>query len=171
MSMPRKCLISIKTLSSVLFLFICNFVFGFSQQVFSGLKELPLRNTTKLEITSSFEENCNLDIDVCLPYNKLALVKDGYKYDFSNLIRYWNNSTYVYFVYLKANDYLSDLDGDGNLEFALFPMIAGSNPVTDAYIYSINGRSIVFYGMGKFHYERGPYVQNIIKGKWVEPKL
>lgn len=169
MSMRRKYLIFTKVLNSFMFLLISNFAFGFSEQVFSGTKELNLNNISKLDITSYFDESCNPDLDVCLPYNKVTLVEDGYKYDFSNLIRYWNNSTYVYFVYLKGNQYIYDLDGDGILEFALFPMIAGSNPVTDAYIYSIKGNKIIFYGMGKFHYERGPYVQGIIKGNWIEP--
>jgi len=50
-------------------------------------------------------------------------------------------------------------------------MIAGNNPITDAYIYSVAGDKIVHYGMGKFHFEQGPYVKEIVKGKWTAPHL
>lgn len=75
----------------------------------------------------------------------------------------------MYFVYLKDKTYFSDLDGNGSLEVALYPMITGNNPVTDAYIYSIKGNKLSFYGMGRFHLERGPYVKQIIKKRWIEP--
>ncbi len=64
---------------------------------------------------------------------RLFLVADTKKIDYSNILSKWNNYTFVYFVKIYKDKYLDDLDQDRNLEFALYPMIAGNNPVTDAY--------------------------------------
>ena len=64
---------------------------------------------------------------------------------------------------ISPKGYFDDINEDGHFEIALYPMIAGTNPITAAYIYSIVGNNLVPYGKGRFHYERGPYVENIVK--------
>lgn len=144
-------------------------LWGYSEKVYSGIKDIQISKNTSLEIYSYFEENCDRDLDLCLPLNKLFLNNDGYIYDFSKIIKYWNKETLVYFVKLSKNSCSIDLDKDGNPEIAIYPMVAGNNPVTDAYIYSVIENKLVFYGIGRFHFEWGPHVKNIEKGKWVEP--
>lgn len=109
--------------------------------------------------------------DLCLPSNQLYLVKENHIYDYSRFIKYWNDETFVYFVKISKNGYFDDIDNDGYLEFAIYPMVAGNNPVTDAYIFSIVGKELKRFGMGKFHYEWGPNVKNILKDKWIKQSL
>lgn len=145
--------------------------FGYSESVYSGIKKIDVSQDYFLEIASYFQEGCNRENDLCLPSNRLFLVAKTKKNDFSNIVSRWNNYTFVYFVKVSKDKYLDDLDQDGTLEFAIYPMIAGNNPITDAYIYSIAGDKIVHYGMGAFHFEWGPHVKKIVKGKWIEPHL
>ena len=142
---------------------------GYSEKVYSAIKNIKISKNTSLRIVSYFEENCDRDLDLCLPLSMLFLNNDGYKYDFSRIIKYWNKETFVYFVRISVKGYIDDLNNDGHPEIAIYPMVAGNNPVTDAYIYSVVGSKLIFYGMGHFHFEWGPYVKNIIKGKWIEP--
>ena len=170
--MLKKYWIITSSLNKILLLsclFTISSASAFSEPVFSGAKELVISKSLSLQIKSFLKKGCDLERDVCLPFNQLFINESGYTYDYSNLIKHWNNFTYVYFVYLKDKKYFSDLDGDGILEIALYPMIAGNNPITDVYIYSIKGNKLVFYGMGRFHFERGPYVRQIVKGRWLEP--
>lgn len=152
-------------------LLVTSSTFAFTEPVFSGAKKLVISKSLSLQIKSFIEKGCDLGRDLCLPSSQLLLNDSGYKYDLSKLIKYWNNSSYVYFVYLKDKKYFSDLDGDGSLEVALYPMVAGNNPITDTYIYSIKGNRLSFYGMGRFHFEWGPFVKQVAKGKWIEPKI
>jgi len=145
--------------------------FGYSEPVYSGIKKIDVSKYLFLEIESYFKQGCDRENDLCLPSNRLFLVAKTKKSDFSHIISKWNNYTFVYFVKISKDKYLDDLDQDGNLEFALYPMIAGNNPVTDAYIYSIVGDKIIHYGMGRFHFEWGPNVKKIVKGQWIEPYL
>jgi hypothetical protein len=143
--------------------------FGYSESVYSGIKKLEVSPDLSLEIESYFKDECDRERDLCLPSNRLFLIAKTNKTDHSGILSKWNNYTYVYFVKISKDKYLYDLDHDGNLEFALYPMIAGNNPVTDAYVYSVVGDKIVHYGMGRFHFEWGPDVKKIVKGEWIEP--
>ena len=164
-------IISLNKLLLLLGLLVTSSTFAFTEPVFSGTKELVISKSLSLQIKSFFEKGCNLERDLCLPSSQLLLIESGYKYDHSSLIKYWNNFTNVFFVYLKDKNYFYDLDGDGSLEVALYPMVAGNNPITDTYIYSIKENRFIFYGMGRFHFEWGPFVKKIVKGKWIEPMI
>ena len=59
----------------------------------------------------------------------------------------------MYFVKISPNAYYKDLNNDGNFEIAIFPMLAGNNPSTQAYIYSIVGTNLIFYGKTYFDWE------------------
>lgn len=152
-------------------LFFVSSTFAYTEQVFSGIKKINISDDVSINIKSTFDKSCNKEIDVCLPSNELFILDHGYRYDYSALVKYWNEETFVYFVYLQDKEYFKDLDGDGNYEIALYPMNAGNNPITDAYIYTLKDNKLIFFGMGRFHYERGPYVKNIIQGKWIEPLI
>lgn len=156
-------------LMTVLALFWALQVMGYSEPVYSGIKKLEISKNLILEIESYFKQGCDREKDLCLPSNRLFLVTKTEKSDFSHITSKWNNYTFVYFVKITKDKYFDDLDQDGNLEFALYPMIAGNNPITDAYICSIVKNTIIHYGMGRFHFELGPYVNKIEKGKWIEP--
>lgn len=143
------------------------------EEVFSAKNDIFVNDSISLKINSPFPKGCFDETGLvsrkdCFPQNSLWLIKNGKKSDFSQLMRYWTD-VFVYFVKISREGYFKDLDKDGNLEFAFYPMVAGNNPITDAYIYSVNGSDLTFYGTGQFHYERGPYVKNIVKGKWVKP--
>ncbi len=154
---------------TILTLFWTFEVMGYSETVYSGIRKIEISKNRHLEIEPYFAQKCNRENDLCLPSNRLFLVTDTIKHDFSNFISVWNNYTFVYFVKISKDKYLDDLDHDGNFEFALYPMVAGNNPITDAYLYSVVGNKVIHYGMGRFHFEWGPYVKEIIKGKWIEP--
>lgn len=153
---------------TVFILFMTFEVMGYSESVYSGIRQIEISENIHLEIEPYFEQGCDRENDLCLPSNRLFLVTNRIKHDFSNIITVWNTYTFVYFVKISKDKYLDDLDHDGNFEFALYPMVAGNNPITDAYLYSIVGNKIIYYGMGHFHFEWGPYVKEIVKGKRVE---
>ena len=173
--MPKKYLSCITSLNSLLailmfFTFLLPLTtLGYSESVFSGIKKIEVSPNLFLEIETYFNDGCNMENDLCLPSNRLFLVAQAQKTDHSDILSKWNNYTFVYFVKISKGKYFVDLDQNGTLEFALYPMIAGNNPITDAYIYSIAEDEIVHYGMGKFHFERGPHVKKIVKGQWIEP--
>ncbi len=142
---------------------------AYSEKVYSGIKNINTKTGLILKIESYFPQGCNRDWDLCLPSNNLFLIHNNKNSNFSKLLRYWNDITYVYFVKISPKGYLDDLDGDGNLEVAIYPMVAGTNPVTDVYIYTVVENKLVFYGMGRFHFEWGPWVKTIVKDKWIMP--
>jgi hypothetical protein len=146
-------------------------IWGYSESVYSGIKKVEISKNRFLEIESYFKDGCDRENDLCLPSNRLFLVTKTKKTDHSDIISMWNNYTFVYFVKMSQDEYLYDLDKNATLEFALYPMIAGNNPVTDAYIYSVSEDKITHYGMGKFHFEQGPHVKEIEKVKWTRPHL
>ena len=178
MNMPKKFWIFMKNQNShfiftfFLLFFSCN-AWALFEKVFSSKNEVIINNNISLKIESSFPSGCFDDLGLvsrvdCFPSNKLFLFYEGKEFNYSNIVKYWKN-TFVYFVKISPKGYFDDLDNDGNYEVALYPMIAGNNPITDAYVYSVVGNKIVHYGMGKFHFEWGPYVKKIIKGQWIEP--
>jgi len=176
--MQQKFWIFMKNQSNRILLTILLFVFSSNswalfEKVFSARNIITINSNISLEINSFFPDDCFDDVGLvsrvdCFPSNELFLFYEGKKLNYSNLVKYWKN-TFVYFVKISHKGYFDDLDKDGNYEIALYPMIAGNNPVTDAYIYSIVGDKIIHYGMGRFHFEWGPYVKKIIKGQWIEP--
>ncbi len=177
--MLRRCWIIIASQNSKIFFILFFLLFSpvkswaLFEKVFSSSNEIVVDRTSSLKINSSFPNSCFDDVGLisrvdCFPQNNLCLTVQGKKIDYSYLLKYWTHE-FVYFIKISPKGYLDDLDGDGNPEIALYPMVAGNNPITDAYIYSVVENKLVLYGMGRFHFEWGPYVKNIEKGKWVEP--
>ncbi len=143
------------------------------EKVFSSENEIIIDRTLSIKINSTFPYGCFDEVGLvsradCFPKNRLFFIVGDQKKDISHLLKYWTHE-FVYFVRISVKGYIDDLNNDGHPEIAIYPMVAGNNPVTDAYIYSVIENKLVFYGMGHFHFERGPYVKNIIKGKWIEP--
>jgi len=143
------------------------------EKVFSAKNNIQIIRNISLKIKSSFPNGCFDDLGLvsrvdCFPSNELFLFYKGKEFNYSNHVKYWKD-TFVYFVKISPKGYFDDLDNDGHYEIALYPMIAGNNPITDAYIYSVIGDKLLFYGMGQFHFEWGPFVKKIVKGQWIEP--
>ena len=92
-------------------------------------------------------------------YQELLRYKDGKVIEKMKLRKdedaYW---TIVPFVRIRKQEYLADLDGDGNLEFAILPFHPGSAVWMRARIFSLREK-IEFWGEGKYRYEGDTFVQ------------
>ncbi|MGB0452658.1 MAG: hypothetical protein ACPGJV_03015 [Bacteriovoracaceae bacterium] len=99
--------------------------------------------------------------------------EDPYKYGYQELLRYKDGKvvekiklrkdgdaywTMVPFVRVRKQKYFEDLDGDGSLEFAVFPFHPGSAIWMRARIFSLK-KTIEFWGEGKYQYEGNSFVQ------------
>ena len=127
---------------------------------------INLSQETKLYMPSAYTAECiKRNEGHCFPRTSLFLITQNRKYDFSNLIHRWDNSDFIYFIKIDKNKYFTDLDGDGNSEIAIFPMVAGNNPVTSALIFKVKDNKLIHYGVGDFYWEKGEHVINIKKGK------
>ena len=99
--------------------------------------------------------------------------QDPYEYGYQELIRYKNNKAVerislrrsgdvhwnkVPFVRVREQKFLADLDGDGHLEFAVFPFSPGSAIWGTARIYSLKDK-IEFWGNGRYRFELDTFVQ------------
>ena len=62
------------------------------------------------------------------------------------------------FVRIRRQQYLADLDGDGHLEFAVFPFSPGSAIWGTVRIYSIKDK-IEPWGLGRLRFEQDTFVQ------------
>jgi len=145
------------------------------EKVATAKTRVSLGTNMYLEIKSEFSSGCydeeglNLGGN-CEFKNRLNLFSNGEFHFHDNLLRFWRH-TLVYFVKINEEGYLSDLNNDGLPEIAIYPMIAGNNPITDAFIYTVKGSNLIFYGMGRFNFEFGPHIVEISKGVWREPLL
>jgi len=156
-----------------MFLFFSTPSWGLFEKVATGIRDLHISKNIHLEIESPFPKGCFDSLGLvsradCFPKNKLFLIITGKKHNFTKIVSRWND-VFVYFVQLTPGGYFADLDIDGNLEFAIYPMVAGNNTITNAYIYSIVGNKIKYYGIGRFNSERGNCVTDIVKGKSIRP--
>ena len=92
-------------------------------------------------------------------YQELLRYRDGRVIETLRLRRaddvYWNQ---VPFVRIRRQQYLADLDGDGHLEFAVFPFSSGSAIWGTARIYSIKDE-IEPWGFGRYRFELDTFVQ------------
>ncbi len=99
--------------------------------------------------------------------------EDPYEYGYQELTRVKNNKVVekiklrkeedaywseVPFVRIRKQQYLSDLDGDGFLEFAVFPFHPGSALWMTARIYSLKD-TIQYWGKGRYRFEADTYVK------------
>lgn len=99
--------------------------------------------------------------------------KDLYEHGYQELIRYKDKKivqtiklrrdedaywSEVPFVRIRKQKYLSDLDGDGFLEFAVFPFSSGSAIWGTVRIFSLKDK-IEYWGKGKYQFEGDTFVQ------------
>jgi hypothetical protein len=61
-------------------------------------------------------------------------------------------------VRIRKRKYFSDLDGDGYLEFAIYPFSPGSAIVGTVGIFSLK-RKIEFWGNGRYQFEGDTFVR------------
>ncbi len=99
--------------------------------------------------------------------------EDPYEYGYQELHRYKNGRIFeklklrrdddaywseVPFVRIRKQKYLADLDGDGFLEFAIFPFHPGSAIWGTVRIFSLKEK-IEFWGEGRYQFEGDAFVQ------------
>lgn len=95
----------------------------------------------------------------CFPHATLVLTRNGKSYDFTKLINKWDEF-HSYFVKIRKDKYLADLNNDNRDEIAILPMLSGGGAhVLDAYIYTIMDDELKYYGKGRFLWEIGDYVK------------
>lgn len=92
-------------------------------------------------------------------YQELLRIKDKKIVEKIKLRRdddaYWSE---VPFVRIRKQKYLADLDGDGFLEFAIFPFSPGSAIWGTVRIFSLKEK-IEYWGEGRYQFEGDTYVQ------------
>ena len=99
--------------------------------------------------------------------------EDPYEYGYQELHRYKNGRIFeklklrrdddaywseVPFVRIRKQKYLADLDGDGFLEFAIFPFHPGSAIWGTVRIFSLKEK-IEFWREGRYQFEGDTFVQ------------
>ncbi|MBP5296289.1 MAG: hypothetical protein J6Y94_03040 [Bacteriovoracaceae bacterium] len=131
--------------------------------IFAGVRKIKIDDNRYLAIESCFKDECDEEKELCLPENHLILVDSGKIFDFSEYIYRWNEELHVNFTRLDHNQYLKDLDYDGNPEFAVTCYYGGNSVILDVLIFSIVQNQITYYGEGKLHLELGPHVTDIVK--------
>lgn len=154
-------------------LLACDSALAVLEKVATAKTQISLGAHRRLEIQTDFSSGCydgdELDLGGnCAFTNHLNLFSNGKPYSYDNLLHFWKH-TLVYFVRINKGTYVSDVDNDGLPEIVIYPMIAGNNPITTAYIYTVKGNDLIFYGTGRFNFELGPHVIEIKKGVWIEP--
>jgi hypothetical protein len=83
----------------------------------------------------------------------MALRKQCYQEEFDRL---WD---YAFFVPVKAEKYVDDVDGDGNPEIGIATWDGGNNIINRyALAFSVKGDKLVYFGRRKFNLEYGEYL-------------
>ena len=96
---------------------------------------------------------------LCFPNSRMTLVRNGKTYDLTKIIAEWNEF-YVFFVKIRKDKYLVDLNSDNRYEIAILPMLSGGGAhVLDAFIYTIMDNGLKYYGKGRFFWEFGDHVK------------
>ena len=131
--------------------------------VFAGVRKIKIDAHRYLELEQYFEEDCDPKIKLCLPDNHLILFDGKKKFDFSEYIYWWQREFQITFTRLDHNQYLKDLDYDGNPEFAVTGYHSGNSVILHVFIFSVIQNQIIFYGEGKLHLELAAHVTDIIK--------
>ena len=139
-------------------------VFSLTEPVSTAVNKIRLPDGTSIELVSKLPEKCYLQADdssediYCFPTNKLFILRKGHKFDYTNLVKKWDDF-FVYFVKIRKDTYYYDLNGDGLYEIALLPMLSGGGAwYLDAYLYTVNKNSLISYGRGRFNWELGKHV-------------
>lgn len=105
-------------------------------------------------------EEAKLGRDVlCFPNSRMTLVRKNKSYDLTKIIAKWNEF-YVFFVKIRKDKYLADLNNDKRDEIAILPMLSGGGAhVLTAYIYTIMDDGLKLFGDGRFFWEFGDHVK------------
>ncbi len=132
--------------------------------VSTGTDEIKIDSETKLVLLNQIKKKCFQPEPklFCRPEVFFIVKNEKFFYSFPDIVEEFQGF-YYYFVKINENNYIQDLDNDGNFEFAIYPTIAGNNPVTEAYIYTFKNQMIIPYGKGKHFWEKGRHVVNIKK--------
>ena len=102
--------------------------------------------------------NAGKDV-ICLPHSTLVFTRKGKSYDFTKIIKRWDEF-YIFFVKIRKDKYLADLDNDKRDEIAILPMLSGGGAhVLTAYIYTVMEDGLKFFGEGRFFWEFGSHVK------------
>ena len=129
----------------------------------TGVERLKLKDgeiVIKINRSRQCMKDANDGKDVlCFPNSIMTLTKKGKVYDLTKIIERWNEF-YIFFVKIRKNKYLADLNNDKRDEIAILPMLSGGGEhVSDAYIYTVMDDGLKFFGKGRFFWEFGDYVK------------
>ena len=130
--------------------------------VSTGVEKLKLADgeiVIKTNMSQCVEEaNKGKDL-LCFPNSTMTLTTKSKTYDLTNIIKKWNEF-YVFFVKIRKDKYLADLNNDKRYEIAILPMLSGGGAhVLDAFIYTVMDDGLKYYGKGKFFWEFGKHVK------------
>ena len=120
--------------------------------------DLKVNHTEKLKIRFKVTDKNSLDV-YKYGYQELLRYKNGKVVEKVKLRRdedaYWSE---VPFVRVRKQKFLADLDGDGYLEFAVYPFHPGTALYGEVRIFSLKDK-IEFWGNGKYFFEGDSFVQ------------
>lgn len=130
--------------------------------VSTGLERLKLANgeiVIKTNMSQCVKDANNGKDVICFPNSTLILKNKRKTYDLTKIIKRWNEF-YVFFVKIRKNKYLADLNNDKRYEIAILPMLSGGGAhILDAYIYTVMDDGLKYYGKGRFQWESGDHVK------------
>ena len=129
----------------------------------TGVEKLKLADG-EIVIHPNVSKQCIKDANegkdvTCFPHATLVLTRKGKSYDFTKIIKRWDEF-HSYFVKIRKDKYLADLDNDKRDEIAILPMLSGGGAhVLTAYIYTVMEDGLKFFGEGRFFWEFGSHVK------------
>lgn len=131
--------------------------------VSTGIRKLKLTDG-EIVIHPNVSPQCIKDANdgkdvTCFPHSTLVLTRKGKSYDLTKIIKRWDEF-HSYFVKIRKDKYLADLNNDKRDEIAILPMLSGGGAhVLDAYIYTVMDDGLKYYGKGRFFWEMGDHVK------------
>lgn len=134
-----------------------------SADVSTGVEKLELGEGRKIEIFPNVDPQCIIDSNdgkdvLCFPHSTMKMTVQEKAFDLTNLISKWDEC-YVYFVKIRKDKYLADLNNDGKPEIAILPMLSGGGAwYLTAYLFTVTDQGLVKYGIGRFAWELGEHV-------------
>lgn len=156
--------------SSFLF-FPHNLLACMSASVSTGIEALSLGPGKTIKIDPNVDPQCINDSNdgkdvLCLPHSKMTFEIKNKKIDLTHLVKKWDEC-YVYFVKIRKNKYLADLNDDGRPEIAILPMLSGGGAIIlTAYLYTVLDEGLRPFGEGRFFWEDGDLVKLGCPGCW-----
>ena len=159
--MPTRFSICIVFLSS--FLWSTSIYACLTCPVSTGVEKLKLTDG-EIVINHNMSDQCIKDANdgkdvICFPHSTLVFTKKGKSYDLTKIIKRWDEF-FIYFVKIRKDKYLADLNNDKKYEIAILPMLSGGGAhILDAYIYTVMDDGLKYYGKGRFQWESGDHVK------------